>query len=158
MELDKGCNNLKNVEQIDSTVSNTEHINSELSEDGQVSSEINGLVQVEVDAKYTGDTTDSIEVIVDNAAKKISANLIQTQYNSRTEFPEIGSNKLLYVDLSDNSIWRYDIISSDYVQIGKVGTVITIDGIFVEDLDFDSDPQEQINAIKSDMARMIILD
>lgn len=149
MELDKGCNNLKNVEQISSSVSNVEHINSELNGDMQISSSIDNLVQVMVTQRYTGITTDSIEVVVDNATKEISANILQIQYNSVSEFPSTGSDKLLYVDLSDNSIWRYDTILEDYVQIGKVGTSVTVGGIFVENLAFESDPQEQIDSLET---------
>lgn len=148
MELDKGCNNLKNVEQISSSVSNVEHINSELNGNMQISSSIDNLVQVMVTQKYTGITTDSIEVIVDDATKEISANILQIQYNSVSEFPSTGSDKLLYVDLSDNSIWRYDTILEDYVQIGKVGTSVTVGGIFVENLAFESDPQGQIDSLE----------
>lgn len=139
MELDKGCNNLKNVSQVCANISNLE----------QIESKIGGFVQVGVETSYTGGTTDSIEVSVDNELKKISADLIQTQYNSKDEFPNVGSDKLLYVDLSDNSIWRYDIVLSEYIQIGKVGTSITIDGNLVEILEFDSDPQQQIDALNT---------
>lgn len=146
MELDKACNNLKNVEQICSSMSNVE----------QLDSRIDNFTEIAV--RYAWVDTDSIEIDVDNTNKTISANIVQNQYNSRQEFPSVGSNRILYVDLSDNSIWRYDTVLEDYVQIGKVGTAVTVGGDFVEDLDFDSNPQEQINAIKSDMPRMIILD
>lgn len=135
MELDKACNNLKNVEQICSSMSNVE----------QLDSRIDNFTEIAV--RYAGVDTDSIEIDVDNTNKTISANIVQNQYNSRQEFPSVGSNRILYVDLSDNSIWRYDTVLEDYVQIGKVGTAVTVGGDFVEDLAFESDPQGQIDAL-----------
>ena len=135
MELDKACNNLKNVEQICSSMSNVE----------QLDSRIDNFTEIAV--RYEGVDTDSIEIDVDNTNKTISANIVQNQYNSRQEFPSVGSNRILYVDLSDNSIWRYDTVLEDYVQIGKVGTAVTVGGDFVEDLAFESNPQGQIDAL-----------
>lgn len=127
MELDTGCNNLKNVEQIESGLSNVAQINSELNGTAQIDSNINGYV--EVSATYEGENTDSIELTVDNTRKKIYANLVQTQYNSKLEFPSVGSEKLIYVDLSENSLWRFDKEKLQYICVGRDYTQLeTISG------------------------------
>lgn len=127
MELDKAWNNLKNVDQLSSGVSNVEHIQSNLNEETPISSEINGFTQVT--AAYSGVATDNIEVIVNNSNRTISASIIQNQYASKLEFPNVGSNKLLYVDLSDNSLWRFDEPTLTYVCVGRdYNEIETING------------------------------
>lgn len=61
MELDKGCNNLRNLYQI----------NSDISQKKQINSNINGYVAVS--KAYKGEETDDIIVIVDNTENTISA-------------------------------------------------------------------------------------
>lgn len=102
MELNKACNNLNNIEQIDSELSNF----------------------VEVTKKYEGINTDNIELTVDNNKNQIYANISQVQYNSKLEFPSVGSEKLIYVDLAENSLWRFDKDSSQYICVGRDYTQI----------------------------------
>lgn len=114
MELDKGCNNLKNVSQVCGSISNVE----------QIESKVDNMVKVVVTKLYKGKNTDSIETVVDNDSYEIYANLVQTQYNSKLEFPNVGSTKLLYVDLSDNSVWRFDKEKLQYICVGRDYTQI----------------------------------
>ena len=67
---------------------------------------------------YTGVSSDNIQLEVDNTDRTITANILQIQYSSKLSFPSVGSDRLLYVDMSDNSIWRYDESISDYVCVG----------------------------------------
>lgn len=127
MELDKACNNLNNVEQIDSELLQQEQLESELNGEGEISSEISGFTAVSVE--YKGKNTDNIEMNVDNSKVTISANIVQTQYKTRLEFPSIGSERLIYVDLSENSLWRFDSENLKYICVGRDYTNLeTIDG------------------------------
>lgn len=105
MELDRAYNNLDNVEQMSGEISNVE----------QIDSDIDNLVQIAI--SYTGVSSDNIDVTVNNTERTISASLIQTQYASKSNFPQVGSDKLIYLDLSDFSLWRYDSSLADYVLI-----------------------------------------
>lgn len=95
MELDKNCNNLNNIEQLDSDLSATQTLDSELEN------------FIAVEKRYTGIDGDNISVEVNQSQSTISATLKQVQYDSKDNFPEIGSDRLIYVDLSDNSLWIY---------------------------------------------------
>lgn len=118
MELDKACNNLNNVEQVDSELSREQHIESELNNVEEIDSKIEGFVQVS-ETSYVGLNTDNIETTVDNKQRTISSSIVQTQYKTRLEFPSVGSEKLIYVDLSDNSLWRFDTMNLKYICVGR---------------------------------------
>lgn len=127
MELDKACNNLNNVEQIDSELSREQHIESKLNNEESVASTIDSFV--EVSKEYKGKNTDSIELVVDNETNEIYANILQIQYNSKLEFPSVGSEKLIYIDLSENSLWRFDEKKLQYICVGRDYTQLeTISG------------------------------
>lgn len=127
MELDKTCNNLDNIEQIESELSQQNQLESNLSEENELESAIEGLTEVSI--QYSGKNTESIEMNVDNKNATISANIVSTQYNNRFEFPNIGSEKLIYVDLSDNSLWRFDKTNLKYICVGRDYTELkTING------------------------------
>lgn len=127
MELDKACNNLRNVEQINSELLQQEQLESELNSESEVYSEISGFTEVSIE--YKGRNTDNIEMDVDNKEGTISANIVQTQYKTRLEFPSIGSERLIYVDLSENSLWRFDAENLKYICVGRDYTELeTING------------------------------
>lgn len=84
-----------------------------------------GEIQV-IRPTYIGVDTDTIQMNVDNQNRTISANLVSSQYESKLAFPSVGSNKILYVDLSDNSIWRFDIDDLIYVCVGRDYTEIEV--------------------------------
>lgn len=87
-----------------------------------------GEVQV-IRPTYEGVNTDTIQMNVDNQNRTISANLVQSQYESKLAFPSVGNDKILYVDLTDNSIWRFDLNNLIYVCVGRDYTEIeTING------------------------------
>lgn len=113
MELDKGCNNLKNVSQVCGSISNVE----------QIESKVDNMVKVVVTKLYKGKNTDSIETVVDNDSYEIYANLTQIQYSSVSQFPKMGSDRLIYVNKADNSLWRYDTDTSQYSKVGNFDIV-----------------------------------
>lgn len=113
MELDKGCNNLKNVSQVCGNISNVE----------QIESKVDNMVKVVVTKLYKGKNTDSIETVVDNDSYEIYANLTQIQYSSVSQFPKMGSDRLIYVNKADNSLWRYDTDTSQYSKVGNFDIV-----------------------------------
>lgn len=45
---------------------------------------------------------------------RLETQSLQIQYDNKDAFPEIGSDKLIYVDLSDNSLWIYK--NEEYVS------------------------------------------
>src|SRR5699024_7523453 len=109
MELDKGCNNLKNVSQVCGNISNVE----------QIESKVDNMVKGGVTKLYKGKNTDSIETVVDNDSYEMYANLTQIQYSSVSQFPKMGSDRLIYVNKADNSLWRYDTDTSQYSKVGN---------------------------------------
>lgn len=88
---------------------------------GQINSEINGLVVVSGGGgeDYTGVAGDNITVTIDNIQRNIGATLNQVQYASKQDFPDVGSEKLIYIDKSDNSLWRYDSSEQDYIEVSS---------------------------------------
>ena len=82
---------------------------------------------------YNGGETDNIVVNVDNDNRIITATVKPIQFVSRETFPEIGSDKLLYTDNSENAIYRWDTERSDYVLVGKDYTLDIIS--FRHDID-----------------------
>lgn len=117
MELDKTCNNLDNVEQIDSELAQEFQLESDIQEENEIDSSIEGLTEVSI--QYSGENTDNIEMIVNNQKGTISANIVATQYKSKLEFPNVGSERLIYVDLSENSLWRFDKEKLIYICVGR---------------------------------------
>lgn len=104
----------------------TEQTSQNLVQDVPVEDNINvGEIQV-IRPTYNGINTDNIEMNVDNQNRTISASLVQSQYENKLAFPSVGSNKILYVDLSDNSLWRFDLDNLIYVCVGRDYTEIEI--------------------------------
>ena len=125
MELDNAVNNLDNVEQIDSELSALASIDSDIEVEDQIETELGELNVISV--TYTGEETDNIIVRVNSTDRTISATLKQVQYLSAEEFPEVGSDKLLYIDLSNTSIWFFDSETNTYKQ------AVNTEGLATED-------------------------
>jgi hypothetical protein len=83
----------------------------------QIQSEMTGLIEVAV--AYTGLSSDSIEVTVDSAKKTISATIKEIQFDSVEDFPEVGSENLIYVDKTQNTPYRFDKETGEYKSLGK---------------------------------------
>lgn len=117
MDLSKLCSCLNNTAQIDGTINEISQINSEMQSEQQIQSEMTGLIEVAV--AYTGLSSDSIEVTVDSAKKTISATIKEIQFDSVEDFPEVGSENLIYVDKTQNMPYRFDKETGEYKSLGK---------------------------------------
>ena len=124
MDLSKVTSTLDNTAQIDSTIKTEGHINSQLNTGDKISSEIQNFRTVEI--RYLGGETDNIIVTIDNEKRTINASLKDIQFDSAEMFPEIGSDKLIYIDKSTDGIYvwkdgKYVMVGKDYsVQISEI--------------------------------------
>ena len=66
---------------------------------------------------YRGAETDNIVVSVDNNAYTISATLKQIKFKTVADFPVVGSDKLIYIDASNNSLYSWDFATQTYSQL-----------------------------------------
>jgi hypothetical protein len=87
------------------------------------------MVEVEeirvISFSYSGEDSGDIVVTVNNATSKISATLKQVQYDTLKDFPAVGSDKLLYIDRSESSIYFYDTKSATYKSVAGNGGLVT---------------------------------
>ena len=98
-----------------SSISDGDSTDSNLGDDGSLYSELSsGGVG---GAKYTGQETDNIEIIVDNNVYTISANLKPIKFNSISDFPLVGSEKLIYVDFSNKTLYGWDSAKGVYYKL-----------------------------------------
>ena len=114
MVLDNATNNLDNIEQIESDLSALSSIDSEIKLTSELCADLGELLAIEL--RYIGQESDNIIVEVDNTNNTITSTLKQVQYESKNDFPEVGSDKLLYIDLSNTSIWFFDGKTNIYKQ------------------------------------------
>lgn len=88
-----------------------------LNNTGQIKSNLDGVAIVLV--KYTSIPSDNIDINIDNEEKTISATIKEIQFDSAENFPEIGSDRLIYVDKSQNTPYRWDSETKSYKSLGK---------------------------------------
>lgn len=117
MNLSKVCSCLNNEAQIDGIISDTEQIQSSIDSARQITSNMEGLNIVSM--VYNGGETDNIIVTVDNTQKTITATLKGIQYESKLNFPNVGSPNLIYVDVSENASYRWDSNTLTYICVGR---------------------------------------
>lgn len=117
MDLSKLCSCLDNSAQIDGVINKTEQVNSEIKSRNQINSDFSGFTRVFV--KYTAGYSDNIDVVVDDQNKSISATIKEIQFDSADDFPEIGSDRLIYIDKSQDTPYRFDTATGTYKSIGK---------------------------------------
>lgn len=98
-----------------SSISDGDSTDSNLGDDGSLYSELG--IGGGGGAKYTGQETDSIEIIVDNNVYTISANLKPIKFNSISDFPLVGSEKLIYVDFSNKTLYGWDAGKGVYYKL-----------------------------------------
>lgn len=79
-----------------------------------------------VTRQYEGIENDGAEVLVDNKKNTIEVVLKPHSYASRLEFPNIGSEAVLYVDESANRVYRWDSLAMTYSCVGSDYTEIEI--------------------------------
>lgn len=66
---------------------------------------------------YRGEETDNIVVSVDNNAYTISASIKQIKFKTVADFPVVGSDRLLYIDATENSIYSWDSDLGEYRKL-----------------------------------------
>lgn len=117
MDLSKVCSCLNNEAQIDGVINSGGQIQSTVDSARQINSEL-GMLNL-VTADYLGGETDNIIVNVDNTSRIITATLKAIQYDSKLNFPNVGSSNLIYVDVEDSASYRWDNTTLSYVCIGR---------------------------------------
>ena len=63
---------------------------------------------------YKGSETDNIVVTVDNKGFIISASVKQIKFNSVSDFPEVGSEHLIYIDATNKTLYGWYANSGYY--------------------------------------------
>lgn len=117
MNLSKVCSCLNNTAHIDGVINNNTQIQSSIDSAGQIISQMNGLNLVTSD--YKGGETDNIIVNVDSQNRTITATIKSIQYQSKLNFPNVGSSNLIYVDVEDNASYRWDADTLAYICVGR---------------------------------------
>lgn len=115
MDDTKLCECLNNEAQIDSIIDGDSDITSEMQLESQVYSDLEKVVEV-VD-RYEGGTTRDIIVSVDNEADIITATLQKMWFLSVDEFPEVGSDNLIYADKGTGDLYTYNSQSGEYEKL-----------------------------------------
>lgn len=118
MNLSKLCSCLNNTAQIDGTINDVEQINSKMTTSGQINSDFNNISR-----GYKAKDSDNIEVFVDNTTNDISATIKEIQFDSAENFPEIGSDRLIYVDKSTKNAYIWDSETQTYNSISNGGEI-----------------------------------
>lgn len=88
-----------------------------LNNTGQIKSNLDGVAIILV--KYTSIPSDNIDINIDNEEKTISATIKEIQFDSAENFPEVGSERLIYVDKAQNMPYRWDSETKSYKSLGK---------------------------------------
>lgn len=117
MDLNKVCSCLNNEAQIDGMINDGRQIQSTLDSAKQIDSKLNLLNLVTSD--YKGGETDNIIVNVDSQNRTITATIKSIQYQSKLNFPNVGSSNLIYVDVEDSASYRWDADTLAYVCVGR---------------------------------------
>lgn len=136
---------LNNEEAINSQLSstNTDTVSSNLDVDNGVSSELVGsndmtsniegeetttallneeepldsVLDQPTTSKYNGGETDNIVVSVDNSTHTITATLKPIKFKTVADFPVVGSDRLLYIDATENSLYSWDSDIGEYRKL-----------------------------------------
>lgn len=66
---------------------------------------------------YSGSDGDNISVTVDNKGFIISASVKQIKFNSFADFPEIGSEHLIYIDVTHKTLYGWDASIPAYYKL-----------------------------------------
>lgn len=139
--------NISNESQIGSDLDNAADLQSDMDADSQIESELDSELNIEstmnshehlgsdlqglvsVTKSYTGGETREINVIIDDTKDEIKAELKKQWFTSIDYFPAVGSNNMLYADISTGTIyyWNEDTVSYDRI-IGDWTEIESING------------------------------
>ena len=109
--------NAEQVAQVNSNLYNSSQINSDIKTKQQMGSKMTPTNVVSI--YYEGGETQDIIVNIDNDKKTISAQLKSIQYQSVGEFPNVGSENQVYLDISTNTPYRFDTATLTYIRLGS---------------------------------------
>lgn len=124
MDLSKVCSCLNNEAQITGIISNSEQIQSSLDSARQIDSQLDMINLVTAD--YIGGETDSIVINIDKQTRTITGDIKPIQYESKLNFPNVGSENLIYVDTQDSALYRWDNKTLSYICVGRDYTQIEV--------------------------------
>ena len=116
--LDSGNNVNSEISIVDamvSSISDGDSTDSNLGDNGSLYSELGSGSGGGV--KYTGQETDNIVITVDNNVYTISASLRPIRFDSVTDFPQVGSERLIYIDFSNKTLYGWDSTKSVYYKL-----------------------------------------
>ena len=116
--LDSGDNINSDISISDamvSSISDGDSTDSNLGDDGSLYSEL--VIGGGGGVKYTGQETDNIVITVDNNVYTISASLRPIKFDSVADFPLVGSEKLIYVDFSNKTLYGWDSTKGVYYKL-----------------------------------------
>lgn len=101
---------------VSSTMSSTDATTSNLGSEEPLNSELD----LPTTYTYRGSETDNIVVTVDNRGFIISASVKQIKFNSVSDFPEVGSEHLIYIDATNKALYGWDANSGYYKLVADV--------------------------------------
>lgn len=101
---------------ISSTMASTDATTSNLGSEEPLNSELD----LPTTYTYRGSETDNIVVTVDNRGFIISASVKQIKFNSVSDFPEVGSEHLIYIDATNKALYGWDANSGYYKLVADV--------------------------------------
>lgn len=108
---------LNNTAQIDSVISHTAQVSSSIVNGAQITNEMQGVNLIAV--TYTAGESDNINLDINNTDRIITANIKEIQYASKADFPETGSENLIYVDRAEKTAYFWQKDSGEYISLGK---------------------------------------
>ena len=120
---DSISNTLNSGDVVSSTLDTTDKITSTLSSNDNTTSQmgneepLNSVLDQPTIHKYVGGSTDNIIVEVDNVGKIITATLKPIRFKTAADFPVVGSDRLIYIDASNNSLYSWDSATQTYSQL-----------------------------------------
>ena len=116
--LDVDSSVLSDMSLVDSLSGETksmQNTTSNLSPEGDVESKLD----LPTTFTYSGSSSETILVSVDNDNHTISADLKPIMYNSTSEFPTIGSEKLIYIDRSTRNLYAFNSRNQKYYKVAS---------------------------------------
>ena len=120
-----------NIDALTSNLDGGNLVTSEISENSSIKSSINSInetssnlgaeeplgseLDLPITERYTGSEGDNINVTVDKNV--IYATLKQIKFNSVADFPEIGSEYLIYIDATNKTLYGWDSKTKAYYKL-----------------------------------------
>ena len=117
---------------LDNAIVNDGIIQDSIVDEGTISDSIDAEEVKLISLVYSGIENDNIIVNVNNESKTISASIKTIQFATKDAFPEVGSDKLIYIDLSNTSLWFFDSNTNTYKEAANTEGLATED--FVNNL------------------------